>query len=228
MEEISCSVKPPVYLTVGSDSDGKCSSEGEAKHKSGCQVVEVQLREPSDVDMIRFRNNYTHSVSVLYQSSERESDSGTKKDLGSSLHGRGNEWKVGVANVVLMESCHCDSPGAQKWVELGGDVFKKKLEGVVKLRLILRQPSPCWKEFGVENVTCYRCHGDSSPEQQSTGSHDDQGEWSSWNKVERLLEVGQMAHSVLMSEKESTDFHQTISSSGHNSIPYAINLLSAS
>ena len=217
MVEISCSVKAPVYLSVDSASITKSSSGDESRQKSGCQVIEVQLREPKDISVVRFRNNYTYTVSVLYQSSVKEHQS-SKQDIGDI-----NKWKVGVANVILMESCHCDSPGAQKWVELGKDVFKNTLENVIKLRLILRQPSPCWKEFGIESITCYSCHGDNSMERLSTESRDHQEAWSSWNKVEKLLEVGQTAHSVLMSEKENTT---NPLSHRRTTLPYEINLLS--
>ena len=236
LREVSCTVKPPVYLSVGphsSDTDSTVSSTCGSRSEtmlsgntriSGCQLIDVQLHRPTDVRLIRFRNNYTYTLTVLYQSA-------TVSGAGQGTHAEptsqnGREWKVGVANRVLMPSCHCESPGAQKWVELGKETFSDRLEDVTRLKFILRQPSPHWREFGIENISCYY-HDDTQRvlESPHVSYEHHQGEWSSQNKVERLLEVGRAAHTLLKSEKHGTE-------SAHNlthyrsSVPYEINLLS--
>ena len=58
-------------------------------------------------------------------------------------------------------------------------------------------------------------------------SHDPhQGEWSSRKKVERLLEVGRAAHTLLKSEKDNTESAHS-STLNHSSVPYKVNLLSS-
>ena len=196
---------------------------------SGCKAIDVQLHRPTDISVIRFRNNYTYAVSVLYQSAaatgpslEADAHSGTSINRGTA-----GDWKVGVSDHTLMPSCHCDSPSAQKWVELGKETFQSRLEDVTKLRFILRQPSPHWREFGIEDISCY-CRVDSPPAPDSLHhSHDHQGEWSSRNKVEKLLEVGRTAHSLLKSEREGNKSSYG-SSHDHRSLSYDINLLSTS
>ena len=138
------------------------------------------------------------------------------------------EWKVGVAKHVLMPSCHCDSPDAQKWVELGESDFQGKLEGVVRFRLILRQPSPHWREFGIENFSCYHHDSSAVSAHLSMVSRDHEGVWSSRKQMERLLEVGRnAAHSRLKSEEKEEDCGSLGSQQLHNRRqPYQLNLLS--
>ena len=96
---------------------------------------------------------------------------------------------MGVAKHVLMLSCHCESPDAQKWVELGQSDFQGQLEGVVRLRLILRQLSPHWRQFGIENFSYYHHNSSASTcTHLSMMSHDHEGVWSnSRNQMERLF-----------------------------------------
>ena len=189
LEEIPCVVLAPVSVLVNTHGTdiGKRSSTNEREaagtasttasdhhycvpNRSGCQVMDIELNQPSCISIIRFRNNYTYSIAVLYQSSVVSYIESTK-DLGHSnvttevsnkheqSHSRGCEkWEVGVAKHLLMPSCHCDSPEAQEWVELGQTAFQNRLEDVVRLRLILKQPSPHWRHFGVLNFSCYHVY----------------------------------------------------------------------
>ena len=245
LQEVSCVVQAPVSLSVDAYGDGRSSYGKESTttsdhctpSHSGCQVIDVELPQPSQISIIQFRNNYTYAITVLYQSSVvpepsmltqgHTMNAAASKFQSHGIEGRGGEWKVGLAKHVLMPSCHCDSPEAQKWVELGQSAFQSKLEDVVRLRLILRQPSPHWRQFGIKNFSCYNrnsCAG-AHPE-LSVVSCDHEGVWSSWNKVERFLEVGRRAHSILESEEERGG---SLSSHLHNrSQPYEVNLLSTS
>ena len=181
---------------------------------SGCHVMDVELHQPcSQISSIRFRNRYTYAITVLYQTAmvperkaltqDHTSATAQATDVFEShISGCSGEWKVGVAKHILMPSCHCDSPDAQKWVELGQSAFQGKLEGVLRLRLILRQPSPHWRQFGIENLSCY--HHDSNAASRthlSVVSHDHEGVWSSRNQMGRVLEVDRRAQSRLKSEE---------------------------
>lgn len=257
-QEVACTVKPPVYLSLGlrgygdvgstfssaikSGSESAASSTPGSGQKSGCQVVDIQLHRTAErINLLRFRNKYTYAITVLYQSSSdvasrleaqrpphEESSSSSRRSTAVTT---GGEWRVALDHHILMTNCHCDSPSAQKWVELREEAFQSKLEDVVRLRLVLRQPSPHWKEFGVEDISCYSLVTSSESQEKGTCSsavsHDRQGEWSSWNNVEQLLDIGRTAHSVLRREKESNGSP----SSAHHStrgLPYEINLLSTS
>ena len=203
MEEIPCIVQSPVSLSVNTYSDGRSSygrgstttafstsDHGHHAPCSGCQVVDVELHQPfSQISIIRFRNQYTYAITILFQSSVAPETSlltqvhtkATAQALNMfQSHGSGcGEWKVGVTKHIIMPSCHCDSPDAQKWVELGQSAFQGKLEDVVRLRLILRQPSPHWRQFGIENFSCFHHNSNAAGR----------------NQMERLLEVGRRAQS---------------------------------
>ena len=185
----------------GPTSDWYHSQQVHTPH-SGCQVMDVELHQPcSQISIIRFRNHYTYAITVLYQSSVAPEPRALTHDHSNATtahapnmfkshgSGSGGEWKVGVAKHVLMPSCHCESPDAQKWVELGQSDFQGQLEGVVRLRLILRQPSPHWRQFGIENFSCYHHNSSASTcTHLSMMSHDREGVWSSSrNQMERLF-----------------------------------------
>ena len=142
--------------------------------------------------------------------------------------GRG-EWKVGVANHVLMPSCHCDSPDAQKWVELGQSAFQGKLVNVVRFRLILRQPSPHWRQFGIQNfhVTITTAvHAASTHLSVVSRDHEGCGLAGTMYQVDRLLEVGGRAHFRLKSEVEEKDCGSLGTQHLYKRQPYELNLLS--
>ena len=166
---------------------------------SGCQVMDIDLHQPcSQISIIRFRNHYTYAITVLYQSlvapkprpltQDHSNATAARAPNAVKPHGSGHgEWKMGVAKHILMPSCHCESPDAQKWVELGQSDFQGQLEGVVRLRLILRQPSPHWRQFGIENFSCYHHNNNHSTcTHLSTMSHDHEGS-NSRNQVESLF-----------------------------------------
>ena len=201
-QEIPCIVQSPVSLSVSTYSDGKTSYDGRGSTAtasasdhghSGCQVMDIELYQPSSqISIIRFRNHYTYAITVLYQSPEpmvltQNATTHVSNNFQSHSSGCGG-WKVGVAKHILMPLCHCDSPDAQKWVELGQSAFQGKLEDVVRLRLILRQPSPHWRQFGIENFSCHHHNSSvaSTHTHLSVVSHDQEGVWSSRNQVERV------------------------------------------
>ena len=167
-------------------------------------MIDIELHQPcSQISIIRFRNHYTYAITVLmvlYQSSVAPEPRALTQDHSNATttrvpnvfkshgSGPGGEWKVGVAKHVLMPSYHCESPDTQKWVKLGQSDFQGQLEGVVRLRLILRQPSPR-RLFGIENFSCYHHNSSASTcTHLLTMSHDHEGVWSSSrNQMERLF-----------------------------------------
>ena len=155
--EVPCLLSPPVYLevpeqettntatTISRQNIKLALSVEEAAaiaRPSGCQLIDVTLRNsPSSIRYVVFRNRYTHCITI-------------KCLRRNSSPSEPSNWKVCVQNYILMPSCHCEQ-GSQSWVVLGEEEGLRGMEEVSKLRLILRQPSPHWKGFGVDHFTCY-------------------------------------------------------------------------
>ncbi len=109
----------------------------ESTREAACKVIHLELKESCRPVAIQFRNYYTHTVSVL-----------TKE-------GESNCWSCAVNNWPCMrESCHCET-GGQSWILI--DTLSV-LTDITELRLVLRQPSPVWKDFWVKDISVY-CHG---------------------------------------------------------------------
>ena len=53
-----------------------------------------------------------------------------------------------------MPNCHCER-GSQSFVVLSKAHFGTPLENASCLRLILRQPSPDWRQFGIRDLKIY-------------------------------------------------------------------------
>lgn len=134
---VSCRVKP---FSVVIASRGR-------KQTTGCKILNVELISPSYLHAIKFRNHYTHTVSVLFRSKDSSTWSPAVK-----------EW------LCMKDGCHCEQ-GSQDWVTLDKKHFLCELQEVVQVKLVLRQPSPHWREFGVEDVTLY--HHDNQEEPHS-------------------------------------------------------------
>ena len=157
LTEVPCTLSAPVYLrvpeTAATISGGRRSiqlalsmEEASTKErKSGCKIVDVTLRHsvsraPVPIHYLVFRNKYTHSITVKYLTD------GSRAEPAS--------WGVCVRDHVLMPNCHC-AQGSQSWTVLNIVGKEEEMKKVTQLRLILRQPSPQWKEFGIEQFTCY-------------------------------------------------------------------------
>ena len=174
LDEVPCSLRSPVYLHVPILSEGEPSnseklgfhlalSMEEATGRktqlkkprgSGCQVVDVTLRSHSSSPLryLVFKNRYTYSITVKYL---KRATSMTSPP----------QWVMCIRNHTLMPNCHCEQ-GSQNWNVLTVS-NKETSKDITRLRLILRQPSPQWKEFGVDHVTCYTASStDSTPPQQ--------------------------------------------------------------
>ena len=124
-------------LTISSSTYAVTTVCHGSRIKTGCKVLDVDLNPPSDVHVVKFRNYYTHTVSVLFRS------------VGCST------WSLAMRECVYMSGgCHCDQ-GGQSWVVLDDKHFLTELENVVQIRLLLKQPSPNWREFSVEQLTLY-------------------------------------------------------------------------
>ncbi len=102
--------------------------------QSGCKVVDLVLNETCQLAAIKFRNHYTHTLSVL----------ATMEPEDTLYSAR--EW------VCMRDGCHWET-GGQSWHLLD---HLPTLTTVARLQLILRQPSPNWRDFGIKDITLYR------------------------------------------------------------------------
>ena len=152
-EEIECDIQVPVFLAVP-ESDVKPlenrgldrRSKEERKIRSGCQVIEINASRP--ISRLVFRNYYTFSVTVRCLK---------PGNVPEDPH----SWVTGVRERVLMPNCHAEE-GSQDWVSINASHFLDSVQGSQRLRLILKQPSPDWKDFGIHFLSCYSTTEDSA------------------------------------------------------------------
>merc|ERR1712062_650947 len=75
---------------------------------------------------------------------------------GEVVSGRARmEWVVAIKRRKLMESPHYET-GSQDEVVLTASESRVPLEEVIAMRFILRQPSPDWRAFSLEEISVYR------------------------------------------------------------------------
>ena len=129
MDELECAVNLPVFVALKDVDDT-------LRQPPRVCIVDLSLKYPSNIAYVSFRNHYTYSVTVNYR---REGE---------------RRWQPCTRSVVLMPSCHCEQ-GAESYVVLGREHFLCALERIQCMRLVLRQPSPHWKAFGVHDVRCF-------------------------------------------------------------------------
>lgn len=64
----------------------------------------------------------------------------------------GDLWKVCLKNFVLMPSPHCEE-GSQSAFIIKTEQMICPIKDAILVRLVLRQPSPHWLNFSVENLS---------------------------------------------------------------------------
>ncbi|XP_046840240.1 nicolin-1-like isoform X2 [Xenia sp. Carnegie-2017] len=121
-------LKKPIFLRVGSPT---------VEFKSGCCVRDVLFlqEQPVEIGYFSFQNNYTASISVKYKSSD-------------------GSWKVCLKNHILMPSAHCEE-GSQSVFTVKSDMMLCPIRKANMVRLLLRQPSPHWLDFSIEDLRFY-------------------------------------------------------------------------
>ncbi len=112
--------------------------------RSGCKAVDFTFTEPFSncINAVRFRNRHSYSISMFCQSS------GCR------------DWKVILWEYALISSPHSLGRSSENWVTLLGDSFLQKVENVTRLRILLKQPSPHWDDFGISNFSLLSSSGE--------------------------------------------------------------------
>ena len=106
-----------------------------------CRVLDVVMETITSIDYITFSNYYTHTITIKW--------------LPSGLDPSNmDSWKNCIQNLKLMTNCHCEHE-SQNWIVLGKEDFEDVLMNVKQLRVILKQPSVNWKEYGIQQFACY-------------------------------------------------------------------------
>ncbi|XP_062522661.1 nicolin-1-like isoform X2 [Corticium candelabrum] len=122
--------KSPVVLYVGG-------------HASGCVVIDVVVQgAPINLKEITFRNYYTALVTIKARIRE------TAANVVLS-------YKTIVKDFVLMPNPHCEQ-GSQQFFRIQADKFLCDSRNVMALRLIVRQPSHLWMDFGLRDINCFQ------------------------------------------------------------------------
>lgn len=132
-----CIVKKPVLLRVGDQ-----ANDG---FKSGVSVVDIIFpgRNAVDLEKLTFKNSYTASITVKLKVVDDSSN---------------ETWKTAAKNFTLMPHPHFETGSQDRFTILTKDHTSTKpcsSSRVIMLRLILKQPSPHWSNFGVEEVQCF-------------------------------------------------------------------------
>ncbi|XP_020386716.1 nicolin-1 [Rhincodon typus] len=136
-ESIACIIKSPIALQTG---DVRTDLA-----KPGVYVIEVTFPRERIVNLqsITFKNYYTAFLTVRLQ--RRLNSESDRKQL---------KWKTCIRNMCLMPNPHTEN-GSQDYFSIYRDQMLFEPDGVVTVRLILRQPSPVWLNFTIEDIKMY-------------------------------------------------------------------------
>ena len=140
---------------------------------TGCAVIDIIFPQGEEISEVRFKNSYTAWLTILVkfdQSSHPQftprretlvrgdangSQDGAAK-VGEVVSGRARmEWVVAIRRRRLMENPHYEG-GSQDEIVIPASESKVPLEEVIAMRFIMRQPSPEWRTFSLEDIAVFR------------------------------------------------------------------------
>lgn len=151
-ETVEFSVKGPVGISLNDDSITN----------SGCAVLDLIFSMPSQVGEITFRNYYTMWLSILVKINLNFSDNDNAGNNTSNASSANNcksdtttDWIKSVPKKIIMPYPHYET-GSQDIVCIPATESIVEWKNLIAMRLILRQPSPVWKTFHVEEINVYK------------------------------------------------------------------------
>lgn len=126
---LKCVIKKAVLIRVGSPS---------VDFNSGCSVIDVTFPSIQQVEIgsISFSNNYTASLSLKFKTTSDDT------------------WKICLKNFELMSLPHCEE-GSQDKFTIKNNQMLLPIKDAVLVRIILRQPSPHWLNFSIEDLSFF-------------------------------------------------------------------------
>ncbi|XP_005987066.1 nicolin-1 [Latimeria chalumnae] len=142
---IGCTIKTPVALQIG---DVKTDSA-----RPGVFVIDVNFPQDKQVNLqeITFKNYYTAFLTIRIQKREYSTDCSE-----GSL-----KWMTCVRNQCLMPDPHTEQR-SQDYFSIFRHQMLCEPDNVVTVRLVLRQPSPVWMVFTLEDIRVSQCGEESS------------------------------------------------------------------
>ena len=213
---LGSNVKHPLHIRIG---------DHKVEFHSGCSVVDVTFPNVFYVEIneIHFKNYCTYSLSVLVK----------QKDTSS---GEEPKWKVAVKNMQLMPCAHSDQ-GSEDYFTISPKLLAFPLTNILGVRFVLRQPSPVWKEFKIEDIKIFKAPYQvtqemSLPSWLSDGKHDKEQEEGNDKQFKNhgLESVNALSRDLqsLWALSEQSRANQTAASLGRYDVEgsYEINLLS--
>lgn len=135
-EQLECTVRGPVAMMMDDDRvDGR----------TGCSVLDASFPYPVKIGEITFKNVYTAYMTVLCKRVSSDADVKNRSSL---------KWQKCIHKYILMPNPHCEN-GSQTFFSLTQKDSRLALLDVVTIRLVLYQPSPLWRKFGLEKFAVY-------------------------------------------------------------------------
>ncbi|XP_046986212.1 nicolin-1-like [Schistocerca americana] len=146
-ETVEFSVKGPIAVSL----------DEEQVTSHGCSVVELQFQGPSQVGELVFRNYYTAWLTVLVRTAVSGDANATNasSSAASATKDDSAEWQVGIPQRILMPNPHLE-PGSHDLFSIPATESLLEWNNLLALRLVLRQPSPVWRTFHVEELNVFR------------------------------------------------------------------------
>ncbi|KAK4328827.1 hypothetical protein Pmani_000769 [Petrolisthes manimaculis] len=144
-----------------------CVDEAGLTTRTGCFIITLTFPQPTQIGEITFRNHYTWAVGVhVLRGPSSSTSTSTGGLMGAGLLGGGESdaawawkdpgaWQVGVKNKVIMPHPHTET-ASHDFVSVTCLESRVDWQDVLGLRLVLRQPSPVWRTFFIQEVTVYR------------------------------------------------------------------------
>ncbi|XP_053636951.1 nicolin-1-like [Cherax quadricarinatus] len=177
-----------------------CVDESALSTRTGCYVITLTFSQPTQLGEITFRNYYTWAVGIHVLRAASTSSANMGGVVGAGLLGGDasgetawawkdpGAWQVGVKNKVIMPHPHTET-ASHDFVSVTCLESRVDWQDVIGLRLVLRQPSPVWRTFFIEEITAYRELPRLPPFSVPIISHDGQDEKSQQaTPLERLIQ----------------------------------------
>ncbi|PAA55281.1 hypothetical protein BOX15_Mlig013537g3, partial [Macrostomum lignano] len=145
-----------------------CQLEGVKQTASGCIIKEVTFIGVGrvDIDEIRFRNCHTGFISIRVRYAQQPqhpppppsaSSGGRRSAAAAAAAASPGEWRTCLHRRRLMPDPHSELGGLAQF-RFGQPDWQAPVTGVAAVRLVLMQPSPVWREFGIEALQIVRRH----------------------------------------------------------------------
>ncbi|XP_025207198.1 nicolin-1-like [Melanaphis sacchari] len=126
----------PIYLNI--------NDQKNPGYNSKCIAMILDFGSTSqDVGEIYFKNYYTYIISVLVMKTSNTDPKRLKK------------WYIAIKQKKIMDNTHSELQ-SQDYVCIESSESEIDWSDLYKIKLILRQPSPNWSHFGIDDVKVVR------------------------------------------------------------------------